>query len=186
MHPSAKIFPHGKRGGKNYDLELIDELPDDYYMIFDNQQELKEQLKIFTKLLLNGADNWQQYSYYGNAYCYDEEIACALCNPSEYRITKGGEKQPYTEALEFVLHALKITQEGEKIAMLLRLQFLEGSKRYLKLFKTDPPKYVYLFVKRQKCFKNGISEPVGGSAVAYAWFVWLKGSKTEPILRWLN
>nr|DAO33227.1 MAG TPA: DNA N-6-adenine-methyltransferase [Caudoviricetes sp.] len=70
--------------------------------------------------------------------------------------------------------------------MLLRLQFLEGSKRYLKLFKTDPPKYVYLFVKRQKCFKNGISEPVGGSAVAYAWFVWLKGSKTEPILRWLN
>lgn len=69
---------------------------------------------------------------------------------------------PYTEALEFVSHALKITQEGAKIAMLLRLQFLEGSKRYLKLFKTDPPKYVYLFVKRQKCFKNGISEPVGG------------------------
>lgn len=24
------------------------------------------------------------------------------------------------------------------------------------------------------------------TAVAYAWFVWLKGSKTEPILRWLN
>lgn len=93
---------------------------------------------------------------------------------------------PYTEALEFVLHALKITQKGAKIAMLLRLQFLEGSKRYLKLFKTDPPKYVYLFVKRQKCFKNGILELVGGSAVAYAWFVWLKGSKTEPILRWLN
>lgn len=64
--------------------------------------------------------------------------------------------------LEFVLHALKITQEGAKIAMLLRLQFLEGSKRYLKLFETDPPKYVYLFVKRQKCFKNGILEPVGG------------------------
>jgi hypothetical protein len=36
------------------------------------------------------------------------------------------------------------------------------------------------------CFKNGISKPVGGPAVAYAWFVWLKGSKTEPILRWLN
>ena len=54
--------------------------------------------------------------------------------------------------------------------MLLRLQFLEGSKRYLKLFKTDPPKYVYLFVKRQKCFKNGILEPVGGSAVACACF----------------
>lgn len=73
---------------------LIDELPDDYCMIFDNQQELKEQLKIFTKLLLNGADNWRQYSYCGNAYCYDEDIAAALCNLSEFRKTKGGEKQP--------------------------------------------------------------------------------------------
>lgn len=93
---------------------------------------------------------------------------------------------PYTEALEFVLHALKITQEGAKIAMLLRLQFLEGTKRYISLFKTQPPKYIYCFVKRQNCYKNGTEKPWGHSAVAYAWFVWVKGSKTESILRWLN
>ena len=91
--PAEKYF-RLEKGVKNYALLLIDELPDDYCMIFDNQQELKEQLKIFTKLLLNGADNWQQYSYYGNTYCYDEDIAAALCNLSEFRKTKGGEKQP--------------------------------------------------------------------------------------------
>ena len=92
--PPKKNVSAWKNGVKNYALWLIDELPDDYCMIFDNEAELKEQLKIFTKLLLNGADNWYQYSYYGNAYCYDKDIAMALCTLSEYRKTKGGEKQP--------------------------------------------------------------------------------------------
>lgn len=93
---------------------------------------------------------------------------------------------PYAFAREFVLHALEVVPTGNKIAMLLRLQFLEGTKRYISLFKTQPPKYIYCFVKRQNCYKNGTETPWGHSAVAYAWFVWVKGSKTEPILRWLN
>lgn len=92
--PQRKNVSAWNRGVKNYALYLIDKLPDDYCMIFDNQQELKEHFKIFTKLLLNGADNWQQYSYYGEAYCYGNDIAEILCNPSEFRKTKGGEKQP--------------------------------------------------------------------------------------------
>lgn len=92
--PQRKNVSAWKNGVKNYALYLIDDLPDEYCMIFDNQRELEEQLKLFKKLLLNGADNWQQYSYYGNAYCYDEDIAAALCNSSEYRKNKGGEKQP--------------------------------------------------------------------------------------------
>lgn len=92
--PQRKNVSNWSKGVKNYAIYLIDDLPDDYCLIFDNQTELKEHLKIFKKLLLNGADNWQQYSYYGNAYCYDNEIARALCTPSEYRKTKGGEKEP--------------------------------------------------------------------------------------------
>ena len=63
-------------------------------MIFDNQQELEKRLKILKKLLLNGAKNWRQYSYSGRVYVCDNEIARALCTPSEYRKTKGGEKRP--------------------------------------------------------------------------------------------
>ncbi len=27
---------------------------------------------------------------------------------------------------------------------------------------------------------------VGGSATAYAWFVWVKGYKGEPVIKWFN
>lgn len=93
---------------------------------------------------------------------------------------------PYTFAREFVLHALEVVPVGHKVAMLLRLQFLEGVKRYESLFKTQPPKYIYCFMKRQNCYKNGEEAPWGHSSVAYAWFIWEKGSTDEPVIRWLN
>ena len=37
------------------------------------------------KILLNGAENWREYSYGGSAFIYDSEIAEALCTPSELR-----------------------------------------------------------------------------------------------------
>lgn len=85
--PQRKNISAWNRGVKKYAEFLIDELPDDYCFYFDSCTDLK-------KLLLNGADNWHQYSYYGNAYIYDDDIAATLCSPSEYRKTKGGEKEP--------------------------------------------------------------------------------------------
>ena len=40
---------------------------------------------IAKKMLLNGAENWEQYSYGGCALIYDEDIAKSLCTPSELR-----------------------------------------------------------------------------------------------------
>lgn len=91
---------------------------------------------------------------------------------------------PYVQATEFVLKALSMVDEGHKVAMLLRLQFLEGTKRYEALLKDNPPKTVYVFTNRQVCDKN--DDFTKGSAVAYAWFVWVKGSKTEPVIRWIS
>lgn len=54
----------------------------------------------------------------------------------------------------------------------------------LDYYSTDPDSVRALLAVEK--FNTNILEPVGGSAVAYAWFVWLKGSKNEPILRWLN
>ena len=39
---------------------------------------------------LNGAKDWTQYSYYGLALIYNEDIAQRLCTPSEYKRTHGG------------------------------------------------------------------------------------------------
>ena len=33
---------------------------------------------------------------------------------------------------------------------------------------------------------NGDFDSIGGSAAAYAWFVWEKGFKGEPVIRWFN
>lgn len=90
---------------------------------------------------------------------------------------------PYSIATEFIQHALDISMDSVKIAMLLKIQFLETVKRY-ELFKQHPPKYIYVFVNRVSCGKNGVFD--SGSAVCYAWFVWERGSKSEPIIRWIH
>lgn len=94
--PQRKNISAWKNGVKNYAIALIDKLPDDYCMIFNNQRELENHLTILKKLLLNGAENWHQYSYGGRAYISNNVIALHLCTFSEYRKTKGGQKQPNT------------------------------------------------------------------------------------------
>lgn len=90
----------------------------------------------------------------------------------------------YSQAKEFIQKALDISTPGTKIAMFLKLTFLEGQARR-KLFEENPPKIVYVFSKRVKCAKNGNFENISSSAVAYAWFIWVKGFKGEPVIRWI-
>lgn len=89
---------------------------------------------------------------------------------------------PYKYAQEFVEHALDISMESVKIAMLLKIQFLEGKKRR-PLFDKHPPQTIYVFTERQECAKNGIF--TGGSAVCYAWFVWKKGHMGPTHIKWI-
>lgn len=90
---------------------------------------------------------------------------------------------PYCEALKFLEHALNILKEGERCYMFLRLQFLEGLERG-KFFKTNPPRFVYVFSRRVSCKKAGLQDKPSG-AVAFAWFIFEKGYKGEPAIRWL-
>lgn len=95
---------------------------------------------------------------------------------------------PYKYAKEFVEHALEISEDGTKIAMFLKLTFLEGKARK-KMFEQNPPKTVYVSSSRLQCAKNGDFEKYGkgvGTAVAYAWYVWEKGFKGNPIIKWIN
>ena len=56
----------------------------------------------------------------------------------------------------------------EKLALLVRLQFLEGVKRG-EFFKRFPPKHVYVFSKRLSFNVSG--EFQSGGVMAFAWFV---------------
>ena len=92
---------------------------------------------------------------------------------------------PYAFAQEFVEQALKMIQPGRKVAMFLKLTFLEGKKR-ADLFKDNPPRRVWVSSSRLKCAMNGDFDSVGGSATAYAWFVWEKGYQGHPEIHWFN
>lgn len=91
---------------------------------------------------------------------------------------------PYSLAKEFVEHSIDLIAENTKIAMFLKLTFLESTKR-LELFKKHPPKTIYVFSKRVKCAKNGIFKDNESSAISYAWFVWVKGFKGDPVVKWI-
>lgn len=95
---------------------------------------------------------------------------------------------PYKYAKEFVLKALDLISEGHKVYMFLKLTFLEGKARYKELFSKYPPKVIYVFSERVMCAKNGDFEKMkagGGSAVAYAWYVWEKGCQGDTVIKWI-
>ena len=58
--------------------------------ILDNMEDGE----VTEKNLLNGADNWKQYSKGGCSLVYDGDICHRLCTPSEIKKTHNGERRP--------------------------------------------------------------------------------------------
>ena len=115
----------------------------------------------------------------------DNKYDCIITNP------------PFSLAKEFVEKGMTLLNEGVieedgypngQLIMFLKIQFLEGEKRK-ELFDRYPPKYIYVFRNRMATWNNGQPlDPSGkrwATTMCHAWFVWEKGSKTEPVIRWL-
>lgn len=92
---------------------------------------------------------------------------------------------PYKHALKFVSHAIDVVPTGHKVAMLLRILFLEGKSRRT-LFEANPPREVLVFSSRISCALNGDFEKYSSGAQAYAWFIWEKGYKGDSVIKWIN
>lgn len=90
---------------------------------------------------------------------------------------------PYSDATAFVEKSMSIIKNGRKLALLLKVTFLEGQKRY-KLFKDYPPKKIYIYSRRRNCWPNGI-KPDQSSMIAYAWYIWEKGFIGNPQIEWI-
>jgi len=74
------------RGVKSYALELIETAQ-------ENGTELAGVADL-KRELLNGAQNWTEFSMGGSALIYDADICERLCSPSEIKKTRGGERAP--------------------------------------------------------------------------------------------
>lgn len=81
---NTKTRSKWSEGIKAYALELLEDL--DY---LEDSEDITSE-----KQLLNGAENWSEYSWGGCSLIYNEDIAQRLCTPSELKKTKNGERRP--------------------------------------------------------------------------------------------
>lgn len=88
---------------------------------------------------------------------------------------------PFTLAQQFVERALERTTG--KVAMLCKLQFLEGSKRKI-MFQNTPLKTVYVFSKRLTMTREGKPMKNGGM-IPFAWYLFDHAHKGPATLGWL-
>lgn len=67
------------RGVIAYAVEVLEDQAD------YNDEELPDRFDQLHRLLLNGADDWNMYSWDGYSLVYDIDIAERLCTPSELK-----------------------------------------------------------------------------------------------------
>ena len=75
------------RGVKGYAVEMFDDYVDRLHIVDDSVRIGK----VAETDLLNGARDWEQYSYGGCAEVYDGDICERLCTESEKKKTHDGE-----------------------------------------------------------------------------------------------
>lgn len=90
---------------------------------------------------------------------------------------------PYHSAEGFVASGLK--QADQKLALLLRLAFLEGAKRARTIFHVHPPSRVWVFSERITFYMKG-AQRSGTGTTAYAWVVWDKNAPNSTELKWFK
>lgn len=93
-----------------------------------------------------------------------------ICNP------------PFALAERFIENAL--LRSRRRVAMLVRLAFLEGQKRRL-MFERTPLSRVLVFSRRVSMPPGGADIKATGGSIAFCWLVWRHGHEGAPTLGWL-
>lgn len=81
------------RGVKSYAVDLLYDLAENIQGGYIDPADLGS-AALLKKAMLNGAADWNQYSWGGCSLCYDADIAERLCTPSELKRKRGGDLQP--------------------------------------------------------------------------------------------
>jgi len=89
---------------------------------------------------------------------------------------------PFALAQAVIEKSLAIAER--KVAMLLKLTFLESARRHA-FFASTPLKSVHVFCNRVTMHPYGSNAPKNSGTIAYAWFVWERGYQGQPTLGWL-
>ena len=107
------------RGVNEYAAELLEKIAESIQYGYCDPEDLRAP-KLVRKHLLNGADNWQEYSWGGSALIYDSDIAERLCTPSELRKTRNGERRPNAREQWLDTQARALYQAGRRAEQAIR------------------------------------------------------------------
>ena len=116
-------------------LFTVEEFSKKIYEVSAGQGHLSERMKSFGKDVVSSDLIDRGYGLSGVDFLkmsHIEENCDIITNP------------PYKIATEFIYKSLDLVSDGNKVAMFLKIQFLEGQERR-KLYDKYPPKNIYVF-----------------------------------------
>lgn len=102
------------KGVNAYALELAEELRE--RAAYEGRSPESE--KECREWMLNGAQDWNQYSWGGSSLIYNGDIAERLCCPSELKKTRNGERSPNSREEWLDIQARALYQACNRVARL--------------------------------------------------------------------
>ena len=109
------------KGVTLYAFELIEELKERAEYEGRNPEPGKE----CREWMLNGAQDWNQYSWGGCSLIYNGDIAERLCCPSELKRTRNGERRPNSREGWLDTQARALYQAANRVSRLYRSIVME-------------------------------------------------------------
>ena len=117
------------KGVTQYALEMVEQLGEQISNGYFNELDLSDSKKV-RAALLNGAENWSQYSWGGCSLIYDGDIAERLCCPSELKKTRNGERRPNSREEWLDVQARALFQAANRICRHIRTLEKSGDILY--------------------------------------------------------
>ena len=102
------------KGVTNYALDLVQELEERAAYEGRDPEPGKE----CQEWMLNGAQDWNTYSWGGSALIYDRDIAKQLCTPSELKRTHNGARRPNRQEEWLDVQARALYQACNRVSRL--------------------------------------------------------------------
>ena len=109
------------KGVTLYAFELVEEL-EERAKYEGRNPEPGAECKLW---MLNGAQDWNQYSWGGSSLIYDSDIAERLCCPSELKRTRNGERRPNSREEWLDTQARALYQAANRVSRLYRSIMVE-------------------------------------------------------------
>lgn len=117
------------KGVTKYALEMVEQLGEQINGGYFEELDLTESKKV-RAALLNGATDWSQYSWGGCSLIYDSDIAERLCNPSELKKTRNGERRPNSREEWLDTQARALFQAANRVCRHIRTLEKSGAISY--------------------------------------------------------